>query len=273
MAAKQTLGTVNDSPSSPDKARRERSTIAFPYLDQDDAVNIAKGVHSIGGASCQIDQLAARLKQPATSSMFQLRINTARIFGLVTYSQGTITLTGLGTRVCDPQQEKSARAESFLSVPLYKALYEQFKGAALPPPSGLDTTIGNAGVAPKQKENARRVFQRSALQAGFFAFGQDRLVYPSIKGASEAALSGTENPDRTDNKKPISGGGGGNGTQHPLIEGLIKALPEGGSDWSLELRKKWLQAAAMNFDFVYTDSTGEQGSLKVSIEHKENSAK
>jgi hypothetical protein len=172
-------------------------------------------------------------------------------------------------------QEKAARAESFLNVPLYKAVYEQFKGATLPPPSGLDTTMGNLGVAPKQKEKARRVFQRAATQAGFFAFGQDRLVYPSIKGSGEpmpltSGENGTDTKERR--QKGGDGGDGGDEGRRPLIEGLIKALPAGGADWPLEARKKWLQAAAMNFDFVYADSTGDQGFLKVSLE-RESSAK
>ena len=267
-----------DTAKSQEKTKRERSTIAFPYSDLDDAVGVAKGVHAAGGPSCQLDQLAARLQQLATSSPFQLRLNTARIFGLVMYSQGTVTLTPLGTRICDPQQEKGARAVSFLNVPLYKAVYEQFRGATLPPPSGLDTTMGNLGVAAKQKETARRVFQRSAMQGGFLESGQDRLVYPSMKGSSEPPppANGENQPDKTDGKKCTHGGDGGNGTRHPLIEGLIKALPASGEDWPLESRKKWLQAAAMNFAFVYADSkresTEDQDSLKVSIEH-EGSAK
>jgi hypothetical protein len=133
------------------------------------------------------------------------------------------------------------------------------------------------GVSPKQKEKARRVFQRSAQQAGFFAFGQDRLVYPSKGGGEPIPSSNGETPpDKIDGKKDAhggDGGDGGNGTRLPLIiEGLIKALPAGGADWPLEARRKWLQAAAINFDLVYADAAGDQGSLKVSIE-RENSAK
>jgi hypothetical protein len=281
MATEEAVKQATQAPTWQEEAKRERvhSSIVFPYSDLDDAVGVAKSVYTIGGSSCQADQLAARLGLPVSASMFQLRLNTARIFGLIVYSQGTITLTPLGTRICDRQQESAARAESFLSVPLYKAVYEQFKGATLPPPGGLDTTIGNMGVSPKQKEKARRVFQRSASQAGFFAFGQDRLVYPSMKGNAEPPPSGNgEIPSEKNEKDKNShdGGGGGDGTRHPLIEGLIKALPEGGADWPLESRKKWLQAAAMNFAFVYIDSkrdsSDDQESIKVSIE-RESSAK
>src|SRR5438105_1844151 len=88
------------------EGKRERSTIQFPYLPLDEGIAIAKGVHAVTGSSCQMDQLAGHLKQSPASSMFKLRVNTARIFGLVTYAQGTVTLTPLGIRISDSQQEQ-----------------------------------------------------------------------------------------------------------------------------------------------------------------------
>jgi hypothetical protein len=36
-------------PGSPDKVKRERSAILFPYQDLGDAIKVAKGVHTLGG--------------------------------------------------------------------------------------------------------------------------------------------------------------------------------------------------------------------------------
>src|ERR1700722_3302772 len=119
---------TTDQVDSQDEGKRERSTIQFPYLSLDEGVTIAKGIHEVGGTSCQVDQLAGQLKQSPGSSMFKLRLSTARIFGLITNTHGTVTLTPLGTRVCDSQQEQAAKADAFLTVPLYKQVYEQFKG-------------------------------------------------------------------------------------------------------------------------------------------------
>ena len=127
------VSTPPEDAKSQEEGKRERSTILFPYLPLDDAVAIAKGVHAVAGSSCQMDQLAGQLKQSPASSMFKLRVSTARIFGLVTYSQGTVSLTALGTRICDQQQEQAAKADAFLTVPLYKQIYEQFKGGRSPP--------------------------------------------------------------------------------------------------------------------------------------------
>ena len=273
MPAEETVATSPADTQSRDGGKRERSTIQFPYLPLDEAVAIAKGVHAVGGTSCQVDQLAGQLQQSPTSSMFKLRLSTARIFGLITNSQGTVALTLLGTRICDPQQEQAAKADAFLTVPLYRQVYEQFKGASLPPASGLETTMGNMGVAPKQKSNARQVFQRAASQAGFFAYGPTRLISPPIKGS--AAAAGISEPQRPPTdlekspEKPKNGGDGGgdgeNGSQHPFITGLIKTLPKADSDWPMDGRRKWLQAASHIFELIYKDSDSK-GSLRIEVQ-------
>jgi hypothetical protein len=38
---------------------------------------------------------------------------------------------------------------------------------------------------------------------------------------------------------------------HPFVHGLIGALPEPATNWAIEGRAKWLQAAANNFDLMY----------------------
>lgn len=243
---------------------RERSTISFPYNDLDDVVNVAKAVHAVGGSSCQWDQLAAHLGQTSTSGTFRLRMLAAKTFGLLTYDKGIVTLTSLGTRICDTQQEQAARADAFLAVSLYGRVYEQFKGASLPPSAGLESAIVSMGVAPKQKERARQVLQRSAKQAGFFNYGADRLVMPSIK-ASAAAVPAPEldaEPDAKKNKKEEHDDEG----RHPLIEGLLKELPEPQTEWTTEDRKKWLEMASTIFNVIYKDSDDSRGSLKVVVE-------
>jgi hypothetical protein len=173
----------------------------------------------------------------------------------------------LGIQLCDPQQEATAKAEGFLTVPLYNKIYEKFKGATLPPNDGLETEMANMGVSGKQTGKARQAFQRSAQQAGFFWSGVNRLVRPSIKGSAAPAVTLNEEQEKPDKKREKDGD-----EKHPLIEGLIKALPKDGTSWPMEARKKWLQAAAMNFDYVYADSSTDNASIKVSIE-REGSAK
>jgi len=244
--------------------KRERSTIEFPYLGLDVAVEMAKGVHEVGGASCQWDQLAAKLNQAATGGGFRQRVMTAKTFGLLTYSQGTITLTKLGTQICDPDQEPTAKAEAFLAVPLYKAVYEQFKGGTLPPPPGLETAMVSLGVTPKQKATARQVFQRSATEAGFFAYGPSRLVLPAIKAsAATPAVAPALEPEPDKKKK---GKDEDEDDLHPFIKGLLRKLPAPETEWPSEGRAKWLQAAINIFDLMYTDSEDSKRSLTIGFQ-------
>src|SRR5258708_879009 len=180
---------LNEQTESPEQVagQRNRSTMQFAYLPLDDAVTVANAVHAVG-ASCQLDQLAAELKVKTDTGSFRLKVSNAKLFGVITHTQGTVTLTNLGSRMCDPQQEQGAKAEAFLNVPLYKQVYEQFKGITLPPNSGLETVMVTMGVAPKQKSVARQVFARSAQQAGFFKYGTNRLVPPSAMAAAGAAV-------------------------------------------------------------------------------------
>lgn len=255
------LGDVQDA------EKRDKSSIKFAYLPLEDAITIAKGVHDCGG-SCEIEQLAAHLQQKPKTGSFRLKLGTTKLFGLITYSQSTATLTALGHRICDPQQEAQAKVEAFLGVPLYQRVYEQFKGATLPPPAGLESAMVSMGVAPKQKTVARQVFARSANLAGFFWSGEGRLVLPVIKssagaasGADQSRNSGSgDGQDGSGN----NGGGGGAGGSDPAIQGLIKRLPAPDSDWPLEKQAKWLLAISHAFEVIYPREDDGR-SLKIEI--------
>jgi hypothetical protein len=249
---------------------RERSTIPFPYADLDNAIRIAKGIREVGGVSSQWEQLAAKLDVAVKGGAFRLMAAAAKVFGLVTYSKGGAQITSLGQRICDSRQEKAARAEAFLNVPLYKAIYERYKSSTIPPQAGLEADMVALGVSKKVVDKARQVFQRSAQQAGFFWAGQDRLVMP----ATGAPISDTpedhkpKDPDPDAARKSDDGGSG----RGRLIDGLIEKLPLEGADWSLEDRHRWLQLAAGIFDFVYkTKNNNTDRRLK--IELLEGSAK
>src|ERR1700687_5153544 len=144
------------------ESTRGRSTINFPYSDQDDAVEVATAVHVVGGTSCDWDQLAAQMKQAAGGGGFRIRVMAARAVGLLTYDRGSVSLTDLGIRIVDPKFARIARAQSFLEVELFKTMYEKLKGGMLPPVAAIERAMEAAGVCPKQKDKARQVVIRSA---------------------------------------------------------------------------------------------------------------
>jgi hypothetical protein len=166
--------------------------------------------------------------------------------------------------LADPDQEKTAKAEAFLNVPLYRRLYDDYKGSVLPPTNtGLETVIEGLGVSAKQKDKARQAFQRSAKEAGFFAYGATKLVYPAL--GTEPKPPAKDKIDEPDTKPLGAGSNGGNGSGggsgenelHPFVQGLLRELPTPHSDWPLEGRKKWLQSALSIFDLIYQSTDGD----------------
>src|SRR5580700_3565491 len=115
------------------------STIGFPYMDLEDAIGVAKAMLAAGAVPMDRDQLAASMGQVPTSGNFNMKLSAAKLFGLVDNPQGKYQLTPLGFEILDAARERAARAEAFLNVPLYRRVFETFKGRQLPPrPIGLE---------------------------------------------------------------------------------------------------------------------------------------
>lgn len=250
---------MDDSQSSsdidniPGEQGRGRSTIEFPYLDLETAIETANAIHELGGRSCGWEQLAGYMNAAPKGGGFRMRMMTARTFGLLDYDRGSVTLRDLGVKAIDPQHTKAARVESFLAVPLFEAIFNKLSGTPLPPLAAIERMMENLGVAPKQKDKARQVFMRSAKQAGFLDINPDRLITPTIGSlrtpehtaesmSPPAPLSETRESNNLD----------------PLIQGLVKRLPEPGTEWPIAARVKWLQAAANNFDLIFENAEGDR---------------
>lgn len=248
---------------------RAKSTIEYPYLDLDNAIEIVKKIHQLEGDRCEWKQLATALDVAADGGGFRMRLLTAKTFGLLTYEKGQIMLTECGINATDPNFEKRARYEAFMNVSLFKQLFERFNGQQLPPVAAIERAIENLGAAPKQKDKARQVFQRSAKQAGLFELASDRLSTPPGLSTQKKEVEtdvGDKKPNDPLSQKDRQGhGGGGNGGQyHPFIQGLIDKLPTPETAWALKDRAKWLNTAANIFDLMYLE--GEDKGISVTLE-------
>lgn len=249
-------------------AAASKSTISFPYSDQDASIEVARGVHNGGGNACDLEQLAAQLKMEAKGGGFRLRINAASAFGLVVYERGgRVTLTPLGRQILDPSTQRRARVDSFLNVDLYQKVYDEFKGGPLPPQAALQRAIVKMGVGAKVADRARIALMRSAKQAGFFESAADRLVKPPIRQEAPEEAQAQEQPPGTGG----GGFGGGGSDQHPLIAGLLMTLPTPGEEWSVEERLNWLTMANSIFKAIYprVQQDTESADVKIEMKNKE----
>jgi hypothetical protein len=162
------------------KPPRVPSSIVFPYTDMSDAISVAEGLLKGGGVGLTRDQLAAAMAMSPGGGGFATKVATARIFGVIDSKSGKYELTELGDEIVDPSRQADAKVRAFMTVPLFKRIYDEFKGKLLPPrPHGLERAIVNFGVTEKNAKYARLAFEKSARLAGLYPGGnEDRLVMP-----------------------------------------------------------------------------------------------
>jgi hypothetical protein len=226
------------------EGKRFRSEIEFPYADLEQAVELAHTIHTKAGSSCETDELAAWMGQTASGGTFRTRVGAARMFGLVETGGGRVTLTQPGRDVLDGSgSERAARVAAFLNVELFRVMYDQYKGNALPPPPALERQMEQLGVSPKQKERARQTFMKSATYAGFIDATSGRFVKPGI-------VTKEETPRVAGEQQIPFGGGDGGGPNDPVLKALIQKLPKQGP-WSSEERANWMRMMTMAFDMAY----------------------
>lgn len=234
---------------------REQSTIGFPYFDLEVAISVARAILNAGAVAVTREQLAGLMDTTTSSGTFLNKLSATRMFGLISMSQGKVELTELGSSILDTEDKRvrKARADAFLNVPLFRRTYEEFRGRQLPPrPLPLEHAFVKFGVSSKQKGAARLAFDKSAAQAGFFPNGNDRLIEPIIAGGPIPRPSVTMEPqDALPPARIEQSARPEMAALHPFVKGLIDALPEPGTNWAIEGRTKWLQAAANNFDLMY----------------------
>ena len=230
---------------------RERSSIGFPYIPLDDAIEVASQIqHNVGSGAMSDDQLAPALKLSPKSSGYRTRLSAARLFALIE-SDGGHRLSDLGKRIVDAKQERAARSDAFLNIPLYRRVYEEHKGSTIPPAAALEREFLSFGVAAKQTARARQVLERSAEQANFFEHGRDRLVKPTVKQGEESADDADKGKGSAGDSGGSGGNGGGGGTGDALLDALISKLPKSGIKWGADERVAWLTMMAMGFQITY----------------------
>jgi hypothetical protein len=241
-----------------ESGKRQRSSIAFPYMDLGEAIALAKAIHNnVGTGTCTIEQLAPWVKQSPTSSGFRSRLAASRLFGLIdTDRSDALRLNELGRLVVDNKRDREGRAKAFLNVPLYAAVHDKFKGGVVPPAAALEKELVGLGVASTLSDTARRILERSAEQAGFYEAGRDRLVMPGYApqdGPSGDVVVETNGGGGMGGGGSLGGGGGEPPAIDPIIAGLLKRLPKSGAKWSKAQRKLWLSLLEGSFDLIYED--------------------
>lgn len=232
--------------SGPGRAKREISTVRFPYADLSAGEEVASAVAAYG-VSAAVNDLAGYMDATAKGGSFRSKIAAAQNFGLVAPDgAGRLRLTDLGKRILDSQTQEAARAQAFLNVELYSIVFYEFSGSRLPSGTALENFMIEKGVAVKQAPRARQAFQRSAEEAGYFRAGKDRLTRPPVLGAQEVdKAQGSKEVAGKEDPKPPAGL-----ADHPLLKALWETLPAQ-KPFTAEQRRRFFTTLAFNIDYVY----------------------
>jgi len=258
--------------TKPKEAQSRVSGSGYPYFDLESSIEVVKTINDKGGGACDNDQLAPWLGYTSVNSgTYSTRLSSARYFGLILNIDGRITITNRAKSILAPVMAEdtiAAKADAFLSVPLYSKVYEQFRGGPLPPEVGLINLFKQTHkILPERASNAVKVFLRSAEQAGFFKEGgRNRLVRPALGSAQRpAAIHAKEAPDTVqatatmEKPKFAGGGGGGDGIVHSALIALLRDLPAPGTPWEPHKKKKFLTAFEAMIEFIYPGDDGGKG--------------
>lgn len=170
--------------------KRDRTLIEFPYTDIARGAELTTALAQAGGKVwIEQAQLAVAIDMSVNGGTFRGRLSAARMFGFIETEGGKVRLSDLGILLLDEGSARSALAEAFLRVPLYKAMFESYNGFALPPAAAIERQMQSLGVPPKQAERARQAFASSAQHASFIA-ANGRFSKPMVTPVSARDDSG-----------------------------------------------------------------------------------
>lgn len=239
---------MNDEQTQqPDAAR---PTVRFPSYALGSAVQLAEAVYQQHGTECTLPQLAASVDRSPKASSFRQQVAAARAFGFFRRRAKTVELTDLGQAVNHPDGRAEALVDGFLKVELFQELYQRYEGNVLPPAAGLEGVLREMGVAPEAASRARRMFNRSAADAGLFAAGSNRLIRPSTSSRPPAAAEAASTPEDS----PGTDAGASSlipGSIDPILGALVQKLVDKDNFKEVEQRTQWFEIFKLTFEMVY----------------------
>jgi hypothetical protein len=230
----------------------------YPVYDLNSCIALAKKVKDDGGNDCTPEQLGALMGYKNTNGGgFATRVSNAKMFGLIETVQGRYRITQRAETILYPTMESERQqmlVDAFLSVPLYRRVYEMHKGQRLPEALGMQNLLHRQFDIPTGDRliQALRVLMDSGDQAGFFRSTQGRrtnLVLPIITPGTATTLEVEQLPKNGGGGNGGGGGirggdGGGSVSRGKLLDGMWEMLPPGEA-WTEPELQTWLKMLTM----------------------------
>lgn len=190
----QLAGRPSDERSSTGRKQRQRSAYLFPAYGFTTALDIARRVEEGGGGTLSEETLALNLGLSAKSSGFRLKSLAARQFQLITKQGDTLSTTPVAKAIFKPTSNEDALRGyrlAFLSIPLFKAVAERYRGQRLPDSQTLRNVLEREfQVEHARVQQAERMLLDSARDAHLLKHRGDGTYLV----VSDGALGGQDDP-------------------------------------------------------------------------------
>lgn len=189
---------VRQSRKGAGRKARQESAYPFPAYGFSTALDLARRVEENGGGNLTEETLAVSLGLAKNSSAFRLRRLAAQRFNLISKRSSTVTTTAIAKSILKPTSREDAMhgyQQSFLSIPLFQAVAERYKGQRLPDSHTFRNVLEREfQVEPKRVREAEKVLLESADDAymlkrqddGDYLIISDNSAYPLEAPAGSA---------------------------------------------------------------------------------------
>ncbi len=181
-------GSSNQSRGSSKRKARQRSVYLFPAYGFSMALDIARQVEETGGGTLTEETLAVNLGLSKNSSGFRLKCLAARQFNLLVKQGATVSTTATAKAILKPTSDEDALRnyrQSFLSIPLFQAVSERYRGQRLPDSQTLRNVLEREFlVEHKRVQQAERLMLESARDTYLLKHRSDG-IYLNISGVTE----------------------------------------------------------------------------------------
>ncbi len=173
---------IQESQGTPEGKKRKRPVRAafhFPIYPLSTALEIAEKVETEGAGSLAETTLAISLGLSAKSSGFQLKVLTAKQFGLLVKQGDNLVTTPLAKSILMPisgEEKAAALAQAFRNIPLFKAVSDKYEGSPLPPDEALRNVLEREfKLVHERVSSAQAMLMNSARTAGVLQESQGKV--------------------------------------------------------------------------------------------------
>lgn len=176
---------------------RQRSAYLFPAYAFATALDIARRVEENGGGALTEETLAVDLGLSVKSSGYRLKTLTARQFQLLNKQGGGLSTTATAKAILKPTSALDALngyRQSFMAIPLFRAVAERFKGQFLPDSQSLRNVLEREFQVDRARvQQAEKVLLESARDMQLLTRNEDK-TYLTVSGGGALPAPAADEP-------------------------------------------------------------------------------